>query len=200
MTDSYLNAPATKMLATNCVCCGRPLVDALSVTLGIGPECRKGMDGGVSDEVRKEANKRVFDASMAAQGGHVERVIECADAIEALGLGDLAGKVRSRFKRIHDRPNEADIVIEIEGGMFRVKTPYRRGRAKEFIKAWRSIPGRRYRDGRNYVPLSEKDALWALLREYFPGRSGLGPKGVFRVPGPEPEVKQSEMELTAKGA
>lgn len=38
---SYENAPATKMLATHCACCARPLVDAESVELGIGPDCRK---------------------------------------------------------------------------------------------------------------------------------------------------------------
>ena len=43
---SYENAPATKMLATNCCCCGRPLVDSMSVELGIGPECRGGATGG----------------------------------------------------------------------------------------------------------------------------------------------------------
>jgi hypothetical protein len=40
-TMSYENAPATRLLATNCGCCGRQLVDAVSVEAGIGPECRK---------------------------------------------------------------------------------------------------------------------------------------------------------------
>jgi hypothetical protein len=38
---SYENAPATKMLAVYCACCSRPLVDAVSVETGIGPDCRK---------------------------------------------------------------------------------------------------------------------------------------------------------------
>ena len=38
MSNDYTQAPATLMLATNCVCCGRALVDAVSVELGIGPE------------------------------------------------------------------------------------------------------------------------------------------------------------------
>jgi len=37
---TYENAPATRLLATRCACCGRKLVDALSVQTGIGPECR----------------------------------------------------------------------------------------------------------------------------------------------------------------
>lgn len=38
---SYETAPATIMLATFCACCSRPLVDAVSVEAGVGPECRK---------------------------------------------------------------------------------------------------------------------------------------------------------------
>lgn len=38
---SYETAPATKMLATFCACCARPLVDAVSVETGVGPDCRK---------------------------------------------------------------------------------------------------------------------------------------------------------------
>lgn len=41
---TYENAPATKFVATHCACCGRALVDALSVQTGIGPDCR-GMHG-----------------------------------------------------------------------------------------------------------------------------------------------------------
>ena len=38
---SYENAPATRMLATHCAACGRPLVDATSVETGMGPVCRE---------------------------------------------------------------------------------------------------------------------------------------------------------------
>lgn len=38
---SYENAPATRMLATHCASCGRPLVDSVSVNTGMGPDCRK---------------------------------------------------------------------------------------------------------------------------------------------------------------
>lgn len=39
--STYENAPATKLLATHCACCARPLVDAVSVETGVGPDCRK---------------------------------------------------------------------------------------------------------------------------------------------------------------
>lgn len=38
---SYENAPATKMVATRCASCSRPLVDSESVNAGMGPDCRK---------------------------------------------------------------------------------------------------------------------------------------------------------------
>ena len=59
---SYENAAATKLLATNCVICGRALVDATSVELGVGPECRKHVDGDIADDTRKTANEQVFKA------------------------------------------------------------------------------------------------------------------------------------------
>lgn len=40
MSD-YTAAPATILLATQCACCARPLLDAVSVETGVGPDCRK---------------------------------------------------------------------------------------------------------------------------------------------------------------
>ncbi len=64
----YENAPATILLATNCACCGRALVDAVSVETCIGPECRKkfGIPSDATEEARNEANKIVFQL---ARGG-----------------------------------------------------------------------------------------------------------------------------------
>ena len=55
---SYVNAPATKMLATHCCVCHRPLLDAKSVELGIGPDClkRHGFNIDVPEVDRVEAN------------------------------------------------------------------------------------------------------------------------------------------------
>ena len=38
---TYLDDPATALLATDCAQCNRPLRDAVSVEAGIGPDCRK---------------------------------------------------------------------------------------------------------------------------------------------------------------
>jgi hypothetical protein len=181
MSASYLSAPATKMLSTHCVCCGRALLDATSVQMGIGPECRGGDDGGIADDVRVAANKLVFEASVAASAGEVGKVKELAEMIKSLGLSELAEKVGRRFANA-----ERNVEIEVEdcGIVLLVKTPYRRGDAEAFKEAWRAIPGRRWNRevGANEVPASQKLAVWALLKRFFPGRYGKGGKGLFRVP------------------
>ena len=191
MSD-YTNAPATKMLATHCVCCGRPLVDAVSVEMGIGPECRKNRDvvDAVDDDTRKAANEHIYHAAIAAQQGHVGEVMVRAEAIRSLGLGELAGKVGRRFK---NAAKKADIIIEVVDGMLRVKTPYRRKDSDGFVQAWRNIPGRRFKHGANWIPVAQKKALFGLLRDFFGGRFAKGPKGVFRIPEPEPKPKQLEL-------
>ena len=191
--NDYTTAPATKLLATHCVVCGRALVDATSVELGIGPECRNGNDGGIGDDVRQEANKYVHTAAIAAQQGHVEKVIECATAIKEMGLTELATKVGRRFKNAAKR---TVIAITVDGDMMRVETPFRRGDKEAFINAWRNIPGRRYRNGANYVPVAQKQALWKLLQQFFGGKYGTGPKGIFRIPLPEPKPEQQDLALS----
>lgn len=194
--NGYVNAPATKMLATNCVCCGRPLVDATSVQLGIGPECRKEDDGGIEDDVRKQANELVYKAAVAAQNGEIARVQALAGEIAKLGLDKLADKVGRRFRNAE---RYTEIVITEDGENYRVETPFRRGAKAEFIEAWRAIPGRRFRDNANYVPLVQKQALFRLLKRFFGGKYAKGPKGLFRIPEPEFEAEQGELPLQNVG-
>lgn len=180
---AYENATATRLLATNCIVCGRALVDAVSVETGIGPECREhfGADVDVTPEAHVAANKLVFQASIAAVKGHIAKVHEYAEQVKALGFTTLAEKMTGRFVNAE---RQADIVIEQSGEVYTVATPFRRGDKDAFIAAWRAIPGRRFSGGVNVVPVTEKAALWALLRQFFPGRWGKGPQGIFRVPAP----------------
>ena len=192
---SYENAVATKLLATNCVCCGRPLVDATSVSLGIGPECRAGFDGGIPDEKRETANGFVYRAAIAAQEGRIYEVLALADSIKELGLVTLADKVRQRF---NEAAVKADITIEEKDGYYIVDTPFRRKDSDAFINAWRNVPGRRWREGKNVVPVASGKELYALLKRFFGGRFARGPKGAFRIPKAEPVAVQEELAI-AKG-
>jgi hypothetical protein len=181
---SYLDAPATKMLATHCAVCGRSLVDARSVEMGIGPECRGHIDGGIDEETRKEVNALVHAAAIAAQNGEFFRLVGIAEMLHEMGLPNIALKLANRVAG--EEARNAEITIEEEdNGMLEVKTPFRRGEKKAFIEAWRSIPGRRYYKDANHIPASQKAALWSLLRRFFPGRWAKGPKGLFRVPKDE---------------
>ena len=191
MSD-YTDSPACRILSTRCLICGRPLVDAISIQMGMGNECRKEYDGGISDEVRIEANKIVHDAALAAGIGRIAEVLAAADKIEALGLSVLANKLRRRFKNAE---RLAEIEIEEVGGAYRVVTPYRRKDSKAFIKAWRTVPGRRWENGANVVPAASKKALWSVLKQFFGGKYAKGPKGVFRIPEEVPAFVQERLGL-----
>ena len=191
--NDYTESPACKMLATNCVVCGRVLVDSVSVEMGIGPECRKEYDGGINEETRTEANKIVYEAACAAGIGRISEVMEAADKVEALGLSVLADKMRRRFRNAE---RNADIEIEmLADGNYKVVTPYRRKDSKAFVEAWRKVPGRRWMNGANVVPVTSKKALWGVLKEFFGGHYAKGPMGVFRIPEQKPDVVQDQLKL-----
>lgn len=194
--NEYVNAPATKMLATHCVCCGRALVDAISVQLGIGPECRQNDDGGIPDDVRVKANELVYKASLAAQNGEISTVTKYAEQIKDLGLDKLAVKVGKRFR---NAARNTEIVLTLEGDCYRVETPFRRGAKEEFIAAWRSIPGRCYKDNSNYIPVTQKKALFEVLKRFFAGKVANGPKGLFKIPEADFKPENGELPLTVVG-
>lgn len=176
---SYVNAPATRMLATNCCCCGRPLVDSVSVELGMGPICREEETGGITGDTQVKCNQLTHAAAIAAQAGQVVKVREIAEQIAALGLTTLASKITTRF---HNAERNVKVTITERNGFLSIKTPFKRSASQDFIAAWRAIPGRTYSNGLNHVPVTSKPQLWTLLRTYFPGLYGKGPQGVFRIP------------------
>ena len=179
--SSYESSVACKMLATHCCVCGRPLVDAISVALGIGPDCREGHNGGISPETQNAANKLTYHAAIAATAGRIEEVRQYAQALELLGLTTLANKVASRFVNAE---RHVKVRITMQGNEIKVSTPFRRGDKENFLAAWRAIPGRRFdrKDNCNVVPASQKEAVWELLKQFFPGDFAIGPKGLFRIP------------------
>ncbi len=95
---SHENAPATKLLATNCACCGRALVDAVSVETGIGPECRKrfSVDVVVDETARAEANVLVH--SVAKRGVRRDECRKICEKLSALGFVVLAARIMKRFR------------------------------------------------------------------------------------------------------
>jgi hypothetical protein len=177
---SYLDALQTKLLATHCCVCGRPLCDSVSVTVGMGPDCRGEMLTGVDPETQRLANQLTWAAAIHAQKGNVVAVRTCAEAIRRIGLERLSDRILERFVDAEER---AVITVREEGDSLVVTTPYRRGMGEEFKQAWRAVPGRRWNGKENVVPRAQRAALWDLLGKFFPGKYGVGPQGAFRVPG-----------------
>ena len=93
---NYENAPATELLSTRCMTCARPLVDAASVTAGMGPICRKkyGYES-IPEDVRIEANALIHEAALSETSAARRKAI--ASELDALGADVLAAKVRDRF-------------------------------------------------------------------------------------------------------
>ncbi len=78
---SYEEAPATKMLATHCIFCSRPLLDASSVEAGIGPICRGkvGYNDPVPNHARQEANKLIHRIATNRQAPEIQEWLGRSD-------------------------------------------------------------------------------------------------------------------------
>lgn len=167
----YENAPATKLLATHCAVCARPLLDAKSVELGIGPDCRRkyGYDLAVSEEARKEANGLVY--LIAAKQSGMETVQAIARLGE-LGFTKLADRILTRMDAIR--------IVRV-GSKVRVFTPYRAAASA----GWHRIPGcRGAKEGKTFFrempdDKATVDAMNAHIRVHFAGLPAITAKGVF---------------------
>lgn len=170
---SYENAPQTIMLATHCIICGKELCDARSVEVGLGPVCRKkaGYEAQaqeISEESRERANKLIHQISTTwttdARG--------CVAALnELLGLG-FSEVVKAILRSV------AAVVITVgDDGRFWVKSTYN----PEAVAGMRDVSGRRWDKEHkiNTFPAASKVDLWKQLVKHYPGKIGVGPKGVF---------------------
>lgn len=150
---SYENAPATKMLNTHCCACARPLVDAASVTAGLGPECRKrhGVPSDLPEEVRERANKLIYQC--AKDDVAVEVLQAAVVELALLGCTKLANRISKRAGRI---------VVTVTEDAVDVSAPY----SESFLRA--RGPGRWVRDAK-VTRYQHADAYKALtaVREAF---------------------------------
>ncbi len=191
---SYENAPATKLLATYCACCGRPLVDSVSVETGVGPECRKkhgfaeaqreadwgratkalgqlALPSGLGaafleEDSHKAANVLVYHIA-AEQSGR--RVAAYTEALAALGYIKLASRIVRRLGGV--------IVDRIE------ETLYIKASWNEELSI-RGVPGAKYsrkRGVRFEAPVGSARAVWEALRAYGAGTLVVGEKGIRRI-------------------
>lgn len=173
---SYENAPATILLATHCCCCNRPLVDAESVTRGVGPDCAEkyGFNVTIDESARVEANAIVHRIAADPKASTVEQDIA---SLRGLGLAKLADRL---VERLCEEPT-VKITVD-ESGAYVVKTPYD-ARFVETLKAAVPFTSRGWnKSTKSWVVAADaKAGLWSALSAAFAGKAGLGPKGRFIV-------------------
>jgi len=187
-TTTYLDAPATALLDVRCACCGKALLDALSVEVGIGPVCRANYldDVVASDADRKAANLLIHEAAKVATTA--SRQVEIGAALVALGFAKVAARIETRWTKRAEKEaaaaqKGATVKIEaLEDGFLAVSTPY----VPEFVadlKAEIGFADRRWNkvDKRWEIARDAARGLWTVLRAHFAGSTGFGPKGAFEI-------------------
>lgn len=194
MSANYETAPSTILLATHCALCARPLGDAYSVEVGMGPVCREKEEvvaapvspdwsaaaAAVSCAGFTSADLPGFYAGLDAGDARkacnslVARIAAeqlsgrsagLVRAVRALGYVALAGILSARLAEV-----KAGSVISITRSVagFEVAAPF----SPEFNAALRAnAPGRRWDGARRLwlVPSTGKRGLWTSLQAAFAG-------------------------------
>ena len=167
----YEDAPATKMLATSCAVCRRPLLDAASVDFGIGPDCRKrhGFNEQVDEASRRQANEIVH--RLACRPSDRQEDIVDVLRLAALGFVQLSRVMLDRMTQIRIEEEHDDLLVT---------SPY----SHNFLEHTRWLPGRRWLKDvkKTRFSSSARGALWSAIKACYPGAIGIGPKGPFTVP------------------
>jgi hypothetical protein len=176
------------MIASNCACCGRPLVDAKSVECGVGPECRKRhgfgeaqhspdfaaarvhipeIAGETEADAHKAANVLVYQIALDQAG---ERVLACVLACAALGYETLAARVAERVSgKLSVLADGTDLLVRTGYSELAVVMYRPLGRWDKEAKAWR-------------IPAARRGELWASLKVLYGGRLLKTDKGIVKIP------------------
>lgn len=166
----YENSKACELLATSCACCGRPLVDAKSVELGIGPICRKKYWDlkDIPEAHRRAANKRVYKVAALLDTKPTE-AFAILPELRELGFDVLVDRIEQRVIRVS---------VVKDDDAYIVRAPFN----EAALHMWRKV-GKWQKSSKTYlVPVSQRKALWSLLTSFY---AGLPAKGdtYFTVPG-----------------
>lgn len=171
---SYENAPATRLLATHCAACRRPLVDATSVNCGMGPDCREkhGYYQDVGEEERQLANQLVYKVALGVEVSEMPAICE---KIHNLGFAKLAHVLLDRTAKVKINP------IPNEPALLSIDTPYH----PDYVTALKAIHPRPrwHKESKTWIvsgaTLANKQAVLNVLKTFFKGSLALGPKGAF---------------------
>lgn len=160
---SYEFAPATRLVATHCAHCGKALVDATSVEIGLGPVCRKRVEWDAlgTGEIPAGSNGSTFAIGIPEADARIETLVAAGDAravanflvyvAAALQGGDEAllailGVKRLGFVKLAAIlfAHVAGVEIKVEPGKLFVRAPY----DERLPIARRSVPCPSYFDGK----------------------------------------------------
>lgn len=180
---SYESAPATQILATHCCVCGRPLVDAKSVEVGMGPDCRRryGADDAldVTEDARREANRATYLLALwrrnlfgAPSGKEAAALVA---RLKELGFVVLSSTLAERLCDV------ALDEVEDRGSLaLALSSPYderfvRELKASAPLRRWDASTSRWLIAGD--ASREEKNVVWRVVRRAFGGRLFRGPDG-----------------------
>jgi hypothetical protein len=190
---SYTNAPATKLVATACLICRRPLLDAKSVETGIGPVCRErsGFDADPSLPPKPYQPLGVLDPDRSVQarvdsGNHRGAANALVNFAARTNDKELAARAAVQVGRLgYVRLSQAvleglsDILIRLDDGAFLVKASSSDSRWRWVVE---QMGGSFDRKTKLFsVPAASKRRLWGALKRFHKGALATGPKGWFIV-------------------
>jgi len=157
-----------------CAVCQRPLSDAASVELGIGPVCRK--HGGYDLQAIVESLRPLANAAVRAiaRDPSPEGVLPLLHIIRSLGFDKLEARIAQRLAAVTILPEEGSGGERYAVTHFADAATYR---------AFAAIPGRMPgpKKGSHSIPVSEKAAICAVLHRHLEGQLLLGCKGLTKV-------------------
>lgn len=180
---SYENAPATRLLATRCAVCARPLVDAVSVEIGMGPDCREKYGYNEGDSTgRPEANRLVH---RVATGATMPETLAIVSRLVSIGFGTLASRLLERKATVE--------ILDAGPDAFSIRTPYN----PDYVSALKSACYGSVRWNATEkvwtVRNSAKKGAWEVFQRFFSGQLLLGPKGP-KIIGLKDELSASKVD------
>lgn len=157
--------------AQRCCVCWRLLTDPDSISLGIGPVCRKRVNwhttwDHLEDEYKADVVRTVN--AIARAGKDFETISVALDHLAMHGLSELVDAIMKRFTKI--------TITETNGG-YLVKAPY----LYEANNNWYNVGKWKGKEQGRFVPQAKKRDLFALLVDFYTGCVVTGPKGSFQL-------------------
>lgn len=204
-TPADMQPDTRRLLNSPCLVCDTKLTDPTSVTLGIGPTCRKNNGWADLEALSPGDNARakalVYEAALK-RDSDPKRVLDISTELLSMGLTKLAVKIQDRFIEVRLHMTEAPLVrwdrdrrCEVETGetavVLQVKSPYHAGFRDALFASCRYrrsvyVADPEARNGRRFshweVKYEEARGLYKALATCYPGKAGIGPKGIFHVP------------------